>query len=64
MGNGEHVHVDSTAPAETTDRWKKLPPRVEATTTGEDVEPVVPGSISDAPDWERDAMLKYGLGGI
>jgi hypothetical protein len=64
MANGEHVHVDSTAPAENADRWKKLPPRVAATATSEDVEPVVPGSISDAPDWERDAMLKYGLGGI
>jgi hypothetical protein len=64
MGNGEHLHRDGTEAAERADRWKKLPPRVEATATGEEVEPVVPGSISHAPDWERDAMLKYGVGGI
>jgi hypothetical protein len=64
MGNGEHVHRDGIGAAERADRWKTLPPRVEATSTSEDVEPVVPGSISQAPDWERDAMLKYGTGGL
>jgi hypothetical protein len=61
MAHGDHEHIQDTQSA---DRWKKLPPRVEATGTSEEVEPVVPGSVSQAPDWERDAMLKYGLGGL
>jgi hypothetical protein len=61
VGNGRHVPEDDTASAK---RWTTLPPRVEATTTSAEVQPVVPGSISQAPDWERDAMLKYGTGGV
>jgi hypothetical protein len=64
MGNGERATSDGTDPAAEIPRWTALPPRVEATATSADVEPVVPGSISQAPDWERDAMLRYGLGGL
>ena len=53
----------NTRGTEPVDRWKQLPPRIEATATSADVEPVVPGPISRAPDRQRDAMPLAGLRG-